>query len=157
MKRSKLIFVVGSAVALLGALAGPARADHKPPFGNDAGLLEQRVREDIERRVAPLLDQMAPGQADLVYIDVRVNRPTALATGTNPGFEDLGPGADFVAERIEMSLQMDNKLPAPFRKDLKALIKGKLESLAVPIDIKERVIPYTTPRPTTPEPREPMP
>jgi flagellar motor switch protein FliG len=157
MKRSKLIFVVGSAVALLGALAGPARADHKPPFGNDAGLLEQRVREDIERRVAPLLDQMAPGQADLVYIDVRVNRPTALATGTNPGFEDLGPGADYVAERAEITLQLDAKLPANFRKDLKTLIQGRLEALAVPIQIKERVFTFPTPRPQAPPPREPMP
>jgi len=157
MKRSKLIFVVGSAAALLGALAGPARADRKPPFGNDAGLLEQRVREDIERRVAPLLDQMAPGQADLVYIDVRVNRPTALATGTNPGFEDLGPGADYVAERAEITLQLDAKLPANFRKDLKTLIQGRLEALAVPIQIKERVFTFPTPRPQAPPPREPMP
>jgi flagellar motor switch protein FliG len=136
---------------------GAARADRKPPFGADAGLLEARVREDIERRVTPLLDQMAPGQVDLLYVDVRVNRPTALATGTNPGFEDLGPGADFVAERAEISLQMDSKLPVPFRKDLKALIKGKLESLAVPVDIKEKVIPYPTPRPQPPTPREPLP
>ncbi len=88
-----------------------ARADRRPPFGNDPGMLETRVREDVERRVSPLLEQMAPGQADLGYVDVRVNRPTALATGSNPGFEDLGPGADYVAERIEINLQLDSKLP----------------------------------------------
>jgi flagellar motor switch protein FliG len=143
------------AVALL--VPAAARADRRPPFGNDAGMLETRVREDVERRINPLLDQMAPGQADLSYVDVRVNRPTALATGTNPGFEDLGPGADFVAERIEINLQLDSKLPLPFRKDLKALIAGKLESLAVPIDIKEHVLAYPTPRPQPPTPREPPP
>jgi flagellar motor switch protein FliG len=143
--------------AALAAAAGAARADHRPPFGNDAGLLEARVREDIERRVQPLLEQMAPGQVDLTLVDVRVNRPTALATGSNPGFEDLGPGADFVAERAELTLQMDSKLPAAFRKDLKTLIKGKLESLALPIDIKERTFAYPTPRPQAPPPREPYP
>src|SRR5205085_12353238 len=84
-----------------------ARADRRPPFGNDPGMLETRVREDVERRINPLLEQMAPGQADLTYVDVRVNRPTALATGSHPGFDDLGPGADFVAERTEVNLQLD--------------------------------------------------
>ncbi|HET6146926.1 MAG TPA: FliG C-terminal domain-containing protein [Polyangia bacterium] len=139
------------------AAAPPARADRRPPFGNDPGMLETRVREDVERRIVPLLEQMAPGQADLTYVDVRVNRPTALATGSNPGFEDLGPGADFVAERIEVNLQMDSKLPAPFRKDLKALVKSRLESLAVPVDIKEHVLAYPTPRPQPIPPREPAP
>jgi len=119
-------------------------------------MLETRVREDVERRISPLLEQMAPGQADLGYVDVRVNRPTALATGANPGFEDLGPGADYVAERIEINLQLDSKLPADFRNNLKALIKGKLESLAVPIDIKDHVFAYPTPRPQ-PAQREPPP
>ena len=150
-----LAAIAGIALVLLAPVA--ARADRRPPFGNDAGMLETRVREDVERRIAPLLEQMAPGQADLSYVDVRVNRPTALATGTNPGFEDLGPGADFVAERIEINLQLDSKLPAPFRKELKALIAGKLESLAVPVDIKERVLAYPTPRPQPPSPREPLP
>ena len=153
----------GSAVIIVGTLAGmlaaapPAHADRRPPFGNDPGMLETRVREDVERRVVPLLEQMAPGQADLTYVDVRVNRPTALATGSNPGFEDLGPGADFVAERIEVNLQLDSKLPAPFRKDLKALVKGRLESLAVPVDIKEHVMAYPTPRPQPQAPREQAP
>ena len=146
--------VVAMSVASVGLAAVPARADRRPPFGNDPGMLEARVREDVERRISPLLDQMAPGQADLSFVDVRVNRPTALATGTNPGFEDLGPGADFVAERIEINLQLDSKLPAEFRKDLKALIKGKLESLAVPVEIKEHVLTYPTPRPQPTPPRE---
>jgi flagellar motor switch protein FliG len=147
-----------AAIAVGASLAArPARADRRPPVGNDPGMLETRVREDVERRIVPLLEQMAPGQADLSYVDVRVNRPTALATGTNPGFEDLGPGADFVAERIEVNLQMDSKLPAPFRKDLKALVKGRLDSLAVPVDIKEHVMAYPTPRPQAPAPREPLP
>ena len=120
-------------------------------------MLETRVREDVERRISPLLEQMAPGQADLGYVDVRVNRPTALATGANPGFEDLGPGADYVAERIEINLQLDSKLPADFRNNLKSLIKGKLESLSVPIDIKDHVFAYPTPRPQPTPQREPPP
>jgi flagellar motor switch protein FliG len=146
--------VVAISLASVGLASVPARADRRPPFGNDPGMLETRVREDVERRISPLLDQMAPGQADLSFVDVRVNRPTALATGTNPGFEDLGPGADFVAERIEINLQLDSRLPAEFRKDLKALIKGKLESLAVPVEIKEHVLTYPTPRPQPTPPRE---
>ncbi len=149
--------LLAAATAAIATLA-PARAhaDRRPPFGNDPGMLETRVREDVERRVSPLLEQMAPGQADLGYVDVRVNRPTALATGSNPGFEDLGPGADYVAERIEINLQLDSKLPADFRNNLKALIKGKLESLSVPIDIKDHVFVYPTPRPQ-PQQREPPP
>ena len=47
---------------------------------------------------------------------------------------------------------LDAKLPPPFRKDLKNLIKNRLDGLAVPIDIKETVIAFPTPRPqpTTP-------
>jgi flagellar motor switch protein FliG len=157
-RQTSIGLLVAAAIGAAALLAGaPARAERRPPFGNDAGMLESRVREDIERRVTPVLEQMAPGQADLTYVDVRVNRPTALATGANPGFEDLGPGADYVAERVELTVQLDSKLPPAFRKDLKELIKGKLESLAVPIDIKERVFAYPTPRPQPPAPREPMP
>ncbi len=146
-----LALVAGAATTLA---PGLARADRRPPFGNDPGMLETRVREDVERRISPLLEQMAPGQADLGYVDVRVNRPTALATGANPGFEDLGPGADYVAERIEINLQFDSKLPADFRNNLKSLIKGKLESLSVPIDIKDHVFAYPTPRPQPTPQRE---
>ena len=65
-----------TALALLAVLAPAiAHAERRPPFGNDAALLESRVREDVQRRVAPVLEEMAPGQAELKYIDVRVNRP----------------------------------------------------------------------------------
>ena len=95
---------------------------------------------------------MAPGQAELKYVDVRVTRPTALPAGASPGFEETAPGAEFVAEKAEVSLTLDAKLPPPFRKDLKNLIKNRLEGLSVPVDIKETVIPFPTPRPqpTTP-------
>ena len=155
-RTAPLLFALAAAAATTMAPAR-ARADRRPPFGNDPGMLETRVREDVERRISPLLEQMAPGQADLGYVDVRVNRPTALATGANPGFEDLGPGADYVAERIEINLQLDSKLPADFRNNLKALIKGKLESLSVPVDIKDHVFAYPTPRPQPPPQREPPP
>lgn len=147
------LLLAAATVAIATLAPARAHADRRPPFGNDPGMLETRVREDVERRISPLLEQMAPGQADLGYVDVRVNRPTALATGANPGFEDLGPGADYVAERIEINLQLDSKLPADFRNNLKSLIKGKLESLSVPIDIKDHVFVYPTPRPH-PEQRE---
>ena len=117
-----------AAVALVTLLAtGSARAERRPPFGNDAQLLEANVREEVQRRIAPVLEEMAPGQAELKYVDVRVNRPTALAAGADPGFEELAPGADFVAERVEVALTLDAKLPAQFRKDLKNLIKSKLD------------------------------
>ena len=118
----------------------------------DSVLLESQVRESIERRITPLLEQMAPGQAELKYVDVRVTRPTALPAGASPGFEETAPGAEFVAEKAEVSLTLDAKLPPPFRKDLKNLIKNRLEGLSVPVDIKETVIPFPTPRPqpTTP-------
>src|SRR5262249_769455 len=87
--------------------------------------------------------------------DVRVTRPTALPAGASPGFEDNGPGGgEFVAEKAEVALTLDAKLPVPFRKDLKNLIKNRLESIAVPIDIKETVIPFPTPpRPPAPPAR----
>jgi flagellar motor switch protein FliG len=156
MRTSSIVRTAPLLLAVTAATLAPARAraERRPPFGNDPGMLETRVREDVERRIQPLLEQMAPGQADLGYVDVRVNRPTALATGANPGFEDLGPGADYVAERIELNLQLDSKLPADFRNNLKALIKGKLESIAVPIDIKDHVFAYPTPRPQPAQQRE---
>ena len=142
------------AAGVLGA--GAARADRRAPFGNDAQLLEAKVREDIEHRIAPLLEQMAPGQAELKYVDVRVARPTALPSGAAPGFEELTPGTEFVAEKAEVSLVLDAKLPPPFRKDLKTLIKNRLDALAVPVDIQETVIAFPTPRPQ-PQGREPLP
>ena len=136
--------------------AGAARAERRAPFGNDAQLLEAKVREDIEHRIAPLLEQMAPGQAELKYVDVRVARPTALPSGAAPGFEELTPGTEFVAEKAEVSLVLDAKLPPPFRKDLKTLIKNRLDALAVPVDIQETVIAFPTPRPQ-PQARDPLP
>jgi len=105
-----------------------------------------------DRRIAPLLEQMAPGQAELKYVDVRVTKPTALPAGASPGFEETAPGAEFVAEKAEVSLVFDAKLPPPFRKDLKNLIKNRMEGLAVPVDLHETVIAFPTPRPqpTTP-------
>ena len=155
MTRSRRRLVLSAAALALagGALTGgTARADRRPPFGVDAAMLEAQVRENIERRINPLLEQMAPGQAELKYVDVRVTRPTALAPGAAPGFEEMAPGTEFVAEKADVALTLDAKLPPPFRKDLKNLIKNRLESLALPVDIHETVIPFPTPRPqpTTP-------
>ncbi|HVT09733.1 MAG TPA: hypothetical protein VHO67_19865 [Polyangia bacterium] len=146
------------ALALLALLAPAiARAERRPPYGNDAALLESRVREDVQRRVAPVLEEMAPGQAELKYIDVRVNRPTALPAGAAPGFEDLTPGTEFVAERVEVALVLDSKLPPQFRKDLKNLIKARLDALDVPTEVTDSVIAFPTPRPQPQSPREPLP
>ncbi len=144
------------AAVMLASLAGAARAERRPPNGVDAAMLEARVREDIERRINPLLEQMAPGQAELKYVDVRVTRPSALPSGASPGFEEMAPGTEFVAEKAEVQLVIDAKLPPPFRRDLKTLIKNRLDAIAVPIEIKETVIPFPTPRPQ-PTVREPMP
>jgi hypothetical protein len=123
-----------------------ARAERRPPFGNDAQLLETNVRDEVQRRITPVLEEMAPGQAELKYIDVRVNRPTALPAGAAPGFEELTPGTEFVAERVEVALTLDSKLPPQFRKDLKNLIKSKLDVLDIPVEVTESVFPFPTPR-----------
>jgi len=153
-RSNRQLVLSGVAVAIVAStlVATTARAERRPPYGMDAILLEAQVRETIERRIAPLLEQMAPGQAELKYVDVRVTRPTALPAGASPGFEEMAGAAEFVAEKAEVALVLDAKLPPPFRKDLKTLIKNRLEGLAVPIDIKESVIPFPTPRPqpTTP-------
>jgi flagellar motor switch protein FliG len=151
--RQLVLSGVAAAIVASTLVATTARAERRPPYGMDAVLLEAQVREQIERRIAPLLEQMAPGQAELKYVDVRVTRPTALPAGASPGFEEMTPGhGEFVAEKAEVALVLDSKLPPPFRKDLKNLIKNRLDGLAVPIDIKENVIPFPTPRPqpTTP-------
>jgi len=143
-----------AAVALVALLAaGSAQAERRPPFGNDAQLLEANVRDQVTRRIAPVLEEMAPGQAELKYVDVRVNRPTALPAGAAPGFEELTPGTEFVAERVEVAVTLDAKLPAQFRKDLKNLLKSKLDMLDVPVEITESVIAFPTPRPQ-PQQRE---
>ncbi len=143
-----------AALALVTLLAvGSARAERRPPFGNDAQLLEANVRDQVTRRIAPVLEEMAPGQAELKYVDVRVNRPTALPAGAAPGFEELTPGTEFVAERVEVAVTLDSKLPAQFRKDLKNLLKSKLDMLDVPVEITESVIAFPTPRPQ-PQQRE---
>ena len=157
MTRSRRRLVVSAAALALaaGALTGrTARADRRAPYGVDAAMLEAQVRESIERRINPLLEQMAPGQAELKYVDVRVTRPTALAPGAAPGFEEMAPGTEFVAEKADVALTLDAKLPPPFRKDLKNLIKNRLEGLAVPVDIHETVIPFPTPRPQPTMPPE---
>jgi flagellar motor switch protein FliG len=144
-----------AAVALVTLLAtvSDARAERRPPFGNDAQLLEANVRDQVTRRIAPVLEEMAPGQAELKYVDVRVNRPTALPAGAAPGFEELTPGTEFVAERVEVAVTLDSKLPPQFRKDLKNLLKSKLDMLDVPVEITESVIAFPTPRPQ-PQQRE---
>src|SRR4029077_5932245 len=103
--------------------------------------------EDSERLNNPWLEQMAQRQAELKYVDVRVTRPTALPAGAAPGFEELTPGTEFVAEKAEVALVFDSKLPPPFRKDLKNLIKNRLDGLSVPIELRESVIAFPTPRP----------
>jgi hypothetical protein len=156
MKRKRIIQMrTGAGIAALVTLLSltSARAERRPPFGNDAQLLETNVRDEVQRRIAPVLEEMAPGQVELKYIDVRVNRPTALPSGAAPGFEELTPGTEFVAERVEVALTLDSKLPAQFRKDLKNLIKSKLEMLDVPVEITESVISFPTPR-VQPQQRE---
>jgi flagellar motor switch protein FliG len=143
----------GAVACLMLLSATAAHAERRPPFGNDAQLLETQVRDEVQRRVTPVLDEMAPGQAELKYVDVRVNRPTALPAGAAPGFEELTPGTEFVAEKVEVALTLDAKLPAQFRKDLKNLIKSKLDMLAVPVEITESVLAFPTPRPQ-PQQRE---
>src|SRR5450432_2123874 len=143
----------GAVACLMLLPATAAHAERRPPFGNDAQLLETQVRDEVQRRVTPVLDEMAPGQAELKYVDVRVNRPTALPAGAAPGFEELTPGTEFVAEKVEVALTLDAKLPAQFRKDLKNLIKSKLDMLAVPVEITESVLAFPTPRPQ-PQQRE---
>jgi flagellar motor switch protein FliG len=158
MKRNANQIWVGAALAAgIVLAAGGARAERRPPFGNDAQMLENRVREDVQRRVTPILEEMAPGQAELKYIDVRVNRPTALPAGAAPGFEELTPGTEFVAERVEVALTLDTKLPPQFRKDLKNLIKARLDALDIPVEVTDSVIAFPTPRPQPPAPREPPP
>jgi len=154
VNRQPVLLAAGLALAATVLTVTTARADRRPPYGMDAILLETQVRETIERRIQPLLEQMAPGQAELKYVDVRVNRPTALPAGASPGFEEMAPGAEFVAEKAEVSLVLDSKLPPPFRKDLKNLIKNRLEGLAVPIEIRESVIAFPTPRPQPTAPPE---
>jgi flagellar motor switch protein FliG len=146
---------MAAAAAALATLlaASAAHAERRPPFGNDAQLLEANVRDEVTRRIAPVLEEMAPGQAELKYVDVRVNRPTALPAGAAPGFEELTPGTEFVAERVEVAVTLDAKLPAQFRKDLKNLLKSKLDMLDVPVEITESVIAFPTPRPQ-PQQRE---
>jgi len=151
-RRVVLAAACAAVVTWLGA--GAVRAERRPPNGSDASMLEARVREDIERRIVPLLEQMAPGQAELKYVDVRVTRPTALPAGAAPGFEEFAPGTEFIAEKAEVALTLDSKLPVPFRKDLKTLIKNRLDGIAVPIDIRETLIAFPTPRPQPPAPRE---
>ena len=90
--------------------ATAARAERRPPFGSDAQLLEANVREQVQRRLGPVLEEMAPGQAELKYIDVRVAK--AISAEATPGFEEQTPGAEFVADHIEVALTLDSKLPA---------------------------------------------
>ena len=156
IRRAKRLWVLAAAVLASWVGATTASAERRAPYGIDSGLLETRVREDIERRINPLLEQMAPGQAELKYVDVRVTRPSSLPSGAAPGFEELTPGTEFVVERAEVQLVLDAKLPPPFRRDLKNLIKNRLEAVAVPIEIRESVFPFPTPRPQ-PTTREPLP
>lgn len=153
-RRRFVLPVAALAFAGTAFAAATAHADRRPPYGMDAAMLEAQVRENIERRIAPLLEQMAPGQAELKYVDVRVTKPTALPAGASPGFEEMAPGAEFVAEKADVALTLDAKLPPPFRKDLKNLIKNRLEGLAVPVEIHETVIPFPTPRPQPTAPPE---
>jgi hypothetical protein len=144
---------IGKVSALLVATlwVTAAHAERRPPFGADASLLEANVREQVQRRVAPALEEMAPGQAELKFIDVRVAK--AVSAEATPGFEEQTPGQEFVVDHVEVALTLDSKLPPPFRKDLKNLIKSKLEMLDVPIEISETVISFPTPRPQ-PQQRE---
>src|SRR5262245_53804200 len=148
------LLVAGLALGAMLLTAAAARAERRAPYGIDPRLLETQVRETIERRITPLLEQMAPGQVELKYVDVRVAKLTEVGGGS-PGFEEAAPGGtEFVAQSAEVSLALDAKLPAPFRKDLKNLIKNRLESIGVKIDITESVMPFPTPRPQPTVPPE---
>ncbi len=128
------------------------------------------MREQIERRIGPLLEQMAPGQAELKYVDVRVTRPTALPAGAAPGFEELTPGTEFVAERAEVALTLDSKLPAavsqgpqepdqePARRARRARSRSRetrdrLPDAAAPAADAARDVPYGYPPPPQPAPQ----
>ena len=73
---------MGAAAAALVTLlaAGSAHAERRPPFGNDAQLLEANVRDEVQRRIAPVLEEMAPGQAEL-EVRRRARQPPHGAAG----------------------------------------------------------------------------
>ena len=114
---------------------------------------KRRCARTIERRIAPLLEQMAPGQAELKYVDVRVTRPTALPAGASPGFEEMAPGRG--VRRGEGRGRADAR-----REAAAAVPQGPQEPDQEPprrawpsrSTSRRRVIPFPTPRPqpTTP-------
>jgi len=55
MKRKRII-QIGTVVALGTVLMTAARAERRPPFGADAQLLEANVREQVQRRITPVLE-----------------------------------------------------------------------------------------------------
>ena len=61
--------------------AGSAHAERRPPFGNDAQLLEANVRDQVTRRIAPVLEEIATElqRRAREYID---KRDAELATRT---------------------------------------------------------------------------
>src|SRR5215472_3711680 len=136
MKRKRMVHIGTVAGVLVIALSmTAAHAERRPPYGADAQLLEANVREQIQRRVGPVLEEMAPGQAELKFIDVRVAK--AISAEATPGFDEQTPGQEFVVDHVEVALTLDSKLPPQFRKDLKNLVKSKLEMLSVPLEITD--------------------
>ena len=137
MNRQPVLLAAGLALAATALTVTTARADRRPPYGMDAILLETQVRETIERRITPLLEQMAPGQAELKYVDVRVNSADGAARRRVARLRGDGAGRG-VRRREGRGLAGPRfQAAAAVPQGPQEFDKNRLEGLAVPIEIRE--------------------
>lgn len=118
----------------------------------EADVVRDRLVLQANQAVTELFRQHCPDRCQLLEVkaDVEVGAPLAHV---QPGFEELSPAVRDVKPRsLDVSVLLDARLPAEFRRDLVALLKARLKPLPVPSAVRADVVAFPQPLPPTTPP-----
>lgn len=114
----------------------------------------EAVRSKLEKRAADLAEEVlalhCPDRCGLLGVRAEVDAGDPIAA-VQPGFEELAPTVREVkARRVEVSVLLDARLPAAFRRDMTGLVQARLKALSVPAVVRTESVSFPVPLPPEP-------
>lgn len=104
-----------------------------------------RLRMQATLAATEILRMHCPDRCQLLDVRVEVDEGATLAH-VQPGFEELSPtNRELKARSVELTVLLDARLPADFRRDLVGLIKARLKSMPVAPSVRAETVAFPQP------------